>query len=362
VSRNKKAKGTEGLFVDQFRIVFKIYPNLIPPFHAVGDIDMKSASYLFTAKILVSVLLLSAVCSQVLADSLFPESVYVSLRESNEVAKYPGQIIWKGGPKMLYDSISPDGNTLVVSSPKEGGIYIFDAQSGKQLGMVKTDKAAKGLKISPDGKEVFVVNEGADSVSVVDLAAKKVVATIKTGKMPHNVRFTSDGKTAYVTLQGAAGLGVIDVKKRKIIKIIQTPGIDTPHNLDLSKDEKLVFIRDTSNQVGVLDLESGKIKTILTAGQGHAGIDVIPNGELVFTGAIADDVVTVIDAKSMKVIKKIKVGFGPHGVRASKNNKYLYVSVTADDKVVVIDIDKLEVIQEFKAESFPFWVAVNGNP
>jgi len=307
-------------------------------------------------------MLLSTACSQVIADDLFPEPVYVTLRESGQVAKYPGQTIWKGGPAMLYDSITPDGKTLVVSSPKDGGIYIFDTQSGKQLGMVKTDKAAKGVKISPDGKEVLVSNEGAESVSFVDLASKKLITTIKVGKMPHNVRFTNDGNTAYVTLQGQAGLGVIDVKQRKLTKVIPTPGIDTPHNIDLSKDEKLAFIRDTSNQVAVLDLVSGKIKTILKAGQGHAGIDVIPNGKLVFTGAIADDVVTVIDASSLKVVKQIKVGFGPHGVRASKDNKYLYVSVTADDKVYVIDINKLKVVKEFKVASFPFWVAVNGNP
>ncbi|WP_455218502.1 YncE family protein [Kaarinaea lacus] len=324
--------------------------------------DIRPSTVLCSLKTLGSAILLSLACTQAFAEKLFPESVYVSLRESNQVAKYPGQTIWKGGPKMLYNSITPDGKTLVVSSPKDGGIYIFDAQSGKQLGMVKTDKAAKGLKITPDGKEVFVSNEAANSVSVVDLASKKVVANIKTDKMPHNVRFTKDGKTAYVTLQGGAGLGVIDVKERKITKVIPTPGIDTPHNLDLSKDEKLAFIRDTSNKVGVLDLGSGKIKTIIEAGQGHAGIDVIPNGKLVFTGAIADDVVTVIDANSLKVVKKIKVGFGPHGVRASKDNKYLYASVTADDKVYVIDIDKLEVVKEFKVESFPFWVAVNGNP
>lgn len=313
-------------------------------------------------KFLGIVLLFSAAYSQTVADELFPESVYVTLRESSQVAKYPGQSVWKGGPKMLYNAISPDGERLVVSSPKDGGIYIFDARSGKQLGMVKTDKAAKGLKITPDGREVFVTNEGADTVSVVDLASKKVVATIKVDKMPHNVRFTSDGKTAYVTLQGGAGLGVIDVKKRKVIKVIPTPGIDTPHNLDLSKDEKLLFIRDTSNQVGVLDLGTERIKTVLQVGQGHAGIDVTPDGKLVFTGAIADDVVTVIDADTLEVVKKIRVGFGPHGVRASKNGQYLYVAVTADDKVYVIDVGKLEVVKAFNVESFPFWVAVNGNP
>ena len=316
----------------------------------------------FSIRPLVVAIMVVASISTAFADSVFPEAVYVSLRESDQIAKYPGQTIWQGGPKMLYNSVTPDGKTLVVSSPKEGSIYIFDAGSGKQLGTVKTDKAAKGLKISPDGKEVYVSNEAANNITVVDLVNKKAVATIDTDKMPHNVRFSKDGKTAYVTLQGGAGLGVIDTKTRKVTKVIPTPGIDTPHNLDLSMDEKIAFVRDTSNQVGVLDLASGKIKKIIQVGQGHAGIDVIPNGKLVFTGAIADDVVTVIDTNTLEVVKQIKVGFGPHGVRASKDSRFLYVSVTADDKVVVIDTQKLEVVEEHKVASFPFWVAVNGNP
>ena len=319
---------------------------------------MKSISVKFC-----SVALISLLSTQVaLAENLFPEPAFVSLKESNQVAQYPGQSIWQGGPKMLYNSITPDGKKLVVSSPKESSIYVFDTKTGKQLGVVKCDKASKGLKITPDGKEVYVSNEAANSISVVDLAAMKVVATIPTAEMPHNVRFTQDGKTAYVTLQGGAGLGVIDTGKRKVTKVIPTPGINNPHNLDLSKDETLAFIRDTSGLVGVLEINSGKVKKIIKVGKGHAGIDVIPNGKLVFTGAIADDVVTVIDANTYEVIKQIKVGFGPHGVRASKDNRWLYVSITADDQLAVIDTQKLEVVKTNKLASFPFWVSVNGNP
>jgi len=298
----------------------------------------------------------------VLAANSFPQPFFVTLKESNQVAQFPEQNIWQGGPKMLYNAITPDGKTLVVSSPKESSIYVFDTHTGKQLGIVKCGKASKGLKISPDGKEVYVSNEGADSISVVDLVAMKVVATIATDDMPHNVRFTKDGKTAYVTLQGGAGLGVIDTHTRKVAKVIPTPGINNPHNLDLSHDESLAFIRGTSGLVGVLDLKSEKIKRVIKVGNGHAGIDVIPNGKLVFTGAIADNFVTVLDAKTFRIIKKIKVGFGPHGVRASKDNRWLYVSITADDQLTVIDTQKLEVVKTHKLASFPFWIAVNGNP
>lgn len=290
------------------------------------------------------------------------EDVYVSLKGSGQVAKYPGQEIWQGAPVMLYNAITPDGKRLVVSSPKKSTIYIFDTDNGKIIAQVKVGKASKGLKISPNGKEVYVANEGADSISVVSLDDYTVLATIDTEDMPHNVRFNNDGTKAYVTLQGGAGLGVIDTKTRKVIKVMPTPGLTGAHNLDLSKDEKIAFIRDTVGNVGVMDLKTGDMKKIIKVGIGHAGIDVIPNGKLVFTGAIADDVVTVIDATTYEVIKKIKVGFGPHGVRATKNNEMVYVTVTADNKVEIIDIKTLTVVKRHSVEDFPFWVAVNGNP
>ncbi len=325
-------------------------------------IDAPALVKWISAKIVATFFCLLASTAIAQAESYFSEPVYVTLRESDQIARFPGKVIWDGGPKMLYTSVTPNGKIVVASSPKEGSVYIFDAHNGKQLSNITTDKAAKGLKVSPDGEQVYVCNEGANTVSIVNLAQKKVVKTISVGNMPHNIRFSDDGKKAYVTLQGAAGLAVIDTEKQVMTHVIATEGLATPHNIDLSKDGKMAFIRDTSNQVGVLDLTTGKMKKIIPVGQGHAGIDVTPDGKWVFTGAIADDVVTVINAKTLSVVKSIKVGFGPHGVRASADNRYLYVAVTADDSFVVIDIKSMEVVKTYPLTSFPFWVAVNGNP
>jgi len=310
---------------------------------------------------LAALLLLSGFAN-VYADELFPEDIFSTLKDSGQVAKFGAQILWQGEPVMLYNSITPDAKRLVVSSPKMASIYVFDTSTGIILAQIKVGKDSKGLKVSPNGKEVYVANEGAASISVVNLDSYEVVATIPVEDMPHNVRFSDDGKLAYVTLQGGAGLGVIDTQTRKVLNVIPTPGLFGAHNIDLSKDGKTAFIRDTSNNVGVMDLTSGKIKKIISVGQGHAGIDVIPNGKLVITGAIADDIVTVIDSKTLEVVKQIKVGFGPHGVRASKDSRWIYVVVTADDKLVVIDTKTLEVVKLFSLASFPFWLAVNGNP
>ena len=82
----------------------------------------------------------------------FPEPVYVSLKLENKVMKFPQEAVWDGGPNMLYDAITPDGKVLLVTSPNTASVYAFDSNSGKQLAVIKVDKASKGIKISPNGK------------------------------------------------------------------------------------------------------------------------------------------------------------------------------------------------------------------
>ncbi len=298
----------------------------------------------------------------VIATGNFPEPTYVTIKLANQVVQYPAEKVWKGGPNMLYNSITPDGKMLLATSPNTSSVYAFDTNTGKQLAIIKVGKASKGLKISPNGKEAYVSNEADNTISVIDLTSLNVVATIKTEKMPHNVRFNNNGDIAYVTLQGGAGLGVINTTSRRVTSIIPIPGLTGPHNLDLSKDEKTAYVRDLIGNIAALDLLTGKVKKIIQVGKGHAGIDVIPNGQYVFTGAIADNIVTVIDTKTLSIVKKINVGYGPHGVRASADNRWVYATVTSEDKVVVIDTQTLKVVKKYKTGSFPFWIAVNGNP
>ncbi len=291
----------------------------------------------------------------------FPENVFVSIKKGKGVVRFPDATFWAGGPNMLYEAITPDQKRLLVTSPSTDQLYVFDTQSGKQQAIIKVGKAPKGVKVSPDGREAYVSNQGSNEISVIDLSSLKNIATIKTPPGPHNARFTADGKTAYVTLQGGAGLGVIDTRKRQVVKVIPLPGITGPHNLDLSKDEKTAFVRDFVHHVAVVDLLSGKVKKVITVGNGHGGIDVIPNGHYAATAAIGDDYVSLIDTHNLK-LSNIKVGNGPHGIRASADSHWLYVTVTKDNVVAVIDLHSLKLVKKIRVGDFPFWVAVAGNP
>ncbi len=286
---------------------------------------------------------------------------FVSIKVGKAVQVFPNNTTWKGGPAMLYDAVTPNGRMLLVTSPSTASVYVFDTSSGENTAVIKSGKAAKGVKISPDGKEAYVSNEGEATVTVINLKTLEVVEKITTEAMPHNVRFNANGKKAYVTLQGGAGLGVIDTKTRKVVRVIPIPGMTTPHNIDLSKDEKIAFVRDAVKQVAVVELATGTVKKLIEVGAGHGGIDVTPDDKHVVAGAIGDNYVTVIDTDTLKIIKKIKVGAGPHGVRATRDSRLVYVAVSAENKVVVIDTRTWEITKEYSVGDFPFWVAIKGN-
>ena len=290
----------------------------------------------------------------------FPADTFITMKKSGTVELFPKEVTWQGGPNMLYNAVTPDGSKVLATSPSSNSVYIFDAKSGKQLAVLEVGKAPKGVKVTPDGQWAYVSNQGSANVSVVDLNQLKVVDSIAVEKGPHNARFTRDGKLAYVTLQGGAGIAVVDTAKRKMIKVIPVPGITGPHNLDLSADEKTAYVRDFVHHVAVLDLVTGKVRKVITVGNGHGGIDVTPDGRYAATAAIGDSIISIIDTKTLAV-KNIQIGKGPHGIRASKDSHWLYVTLTGENAVAVVNLETMKVEKKIAVGKFPFWVAVRGN-
>jgi YVTN family beta-propeller protein len=294
--------------------------------------------------------------------NLFAGPVYVTLQGSNAVENMPAGNTWDALNSAHYDAVSADGSRLIVSSQNQPEVYVLDTSTGKKLATFSIGETPQGVAIGPHGHWALAVSAAAGTVAAIDLKTLKLVKSIAVGKVPHNARFTADGKLAYVTLQGGTGVAVVDMQTLTKVDEIPVPGINGPHNLDLSADERTLWVRDFAGKVAAVDIKSRKVLAVIPVGRGHGGIDVIPGGRYVFAGAIADNVVDVIDPTTFKVIKRIDVGQGPHGVRASRDGRWAYVGVTGTDKIAVIDIDTLEVVQQIPTHGkLPFWLSVTGN-
>lgn len=295
--------------------------------------------------------------------SQFPAPVYVTLQASNAVENVQTGQVFGDLPSAHYIAVSPDGQYLLVSSAQQPDAYLLDAHSGKCLAEFEVGAVAQGVIIGPKSRYGLAVSAGAGTVTVIDLKTRKAIKVITVDNTPHNAVFTSDGKRAYVTLQGAGSVVVLDMRTLTKADEFPVPGVSHPHNLDLSADGKTLWIRGLVSKAAAVDLKTHKVLAVIPVGLGHAGIDVIPGGRYVFTGAIADHVVDVIDPTTLKVIKRIDVGQGPHGVRASRNGRWVYVGVTGTNKVAVIDTRTLKVVAQIPTHGkLPFWLAVTGNP
>jgi YVTN family beta-propeller protein len=292
-----------------------------------------------------------------------PQPIYVAVQNSGDIDVLPSGQAWSGVEGAHYDALDPDGSRLLVSGFKTGKVHVIDTATGGVRGSVAIGGVAQGVTVAPDGRHGLAMAESIGLVAVIDMDKLELVKKIPVGKMPHNACFSPDGRLAYVTLQGEGKIAVIDMATLTKTRDIPTPGLDTPHNLDLSDDGRYLWVRDFVGHVGVLDLRSETMVKIISVGKGHGGIDVVPGGKYVATGAIADSIVTIIDQSSRDIVANVTVGIGPHGVRASKDGRWIYAAVTADDAVAVIDARTLELARPIPLEgTFPFWVAVPGNP
>ncbi|TAN02558.1 MAG: YncE family protein [Rhodanobacteraceae bacterium] len=333
--------------------------NLNHPCQAVRQ-PCRLAALCTIALVLVSGIAFSAGAAE--PKNLFPAPVYVTLQASNAVENMQTGKTWNV-PSAHYDAISPNGKYLLVSSASLPKAYLLDAHSGKALATFEIGPTPQGVIIGPKSRYGLAVSAGNGTVTVIDLKGHEAVKTIPVGKTPHNALFTADGKLAYVTLQGQGAVAVLNMQTLKKIDEFPVPGLDHPHNLDFSANGKILWIRGLVSKVAAVDVKTHKVLAVIPVGLGHAGIDVIPGGRYVFTGAIADHVVDVIDPTTFKVIKRIDVGQGPHGVRASRNGRWVYAGVTGTNKVAVIDTRTLKVVAQIPTHGkLPFWVAVAGNP
>lgn len=293
---------------------------------------------------------------------MFPGPLYVTLQGSDSVESLPAGTTWGSLDSAHFVDVGPDGTRLLVSSKDTEDAYVVDTATGKTLATFHIGATPQGVQIGPHGRWGLAISAGTGSVAAIDLKNLKLVKMIKVGNVPHNARFSANGERAYVTLQGGTGVAVVDMRTLTKVGEIPVPDIHGPHNLDISADGTVLWVRDVVGAVAAVDIKTHKELAVIKVGIGHAGIDVIPGGRYVFTGAIADHVVDVIDPKTFKVVKRIDVGQGPHGVRASADGRRVYAGVTATDKIAVIDTRTLEVVRQISTHGkLPFWVSVVGN-
>ncbi|MGN6295248.1 MAG: YncE family protein [Ginsengibacter sp.] len=79
---------------------------------------------------------------------------------------------------------TPDGKKVLITSLRAGSVFIYDAQSRKEIAQVKVGTGAAGIMVSPDGSKAYIACSPDNYIAVVDLKVLKVIDHVDVGKNP----------------------------------------------------------------------------------------------------------------------------------------------------------------------------------
>ncbi|OZC02202.1 YncE family protein [Rubricoccus marinus] len=112
----------------------------------------------------------------------------------------------------VHYAVSPDGETVVLTSQTGGALYVFDFDTASGdltvRGSVPTGDQPWHPVYAPDGSAVYVPNRLSNTVTVVDPAALTVTRTIGGAGLPfsqvHGSALSADGSTLFVSSRNFA--------------------------------------------------------------------------------------------------------------------------------------------------------------
>ena len=113
----------------------------------------------------------------------------------------------------------------------------------------------------------------------------------------------------------------------------------SPIEMTFSFDGRLLYVVcEGSDEVRVVDAQSGNVQNTIAVGHVPRGIAQSPDGRQLYVTNAWSDNVSVIDTAALKVVDTLPAGFEPAGVVVDRSGTTLYVANRISGDVSVIDL------------------------
>ena len=124
----------------------------------------------------------------------------------------------------------------------------------------------------------------------------------------------------------------------------------SPIEMASSLDGRLLYVVcQDSDEVRVVDLQSGRVISRVAVGHMPRGIALSPDGRRLYITNAWSDTVSVIDAPNLQILQTLPTGPEPSGVISDANGATLYVANRLSDDVSVIDLKSGQEIKRLLA-------------
>ncbi len=174
--------------------------------------------------------------------------------------------------------------------------------------------ALAACEASPSPPERFYVSlERGDAVVALDPRSGKVVARFAPGRRPRGLHLSPDGRTLFIAVSGSAIVG---------------PGVD---------DDRQPLPDRRADGIAVIDLTSGKLDRVLSAGTDPESFAVSPDGRTLYVSNEDGGAVSEVAVDGTRPPKSGTVGDQPEGVAVTRDGATLFVACEGSDWVAMLD-------------------------
>lgn len=227
--------------------------------------------------------------------------------------------------------ISLEGKYAYVACEENDWIAVVDLRKRKVTDHLMVNDRPNGLALSQDGEMLYVTHLLSGQISIIDLFKQEVTSVINTwidGNLSQSIVLNSDETKAYLPMTRSNTsnkrltfdttvfpiVTVIDLQEEVMLpkEIISLPEADQPVALPyeavFSQNGNVLYIVNAaSNDLSVINLETGFGISHLKVGHNPRGIALSPDDQWLYVNNTLDGTISVIDAQRITLTTVIPV-------------------------------------------------------
>ena len=245
-----------------------------------------------------------------------------------DVAQRTATAEWPAGAAPY--GVIASGDAVYVSDLTIGVVTVLDAVGGHILDRVEVGPLPAGLALTEAAEPLLLVTHllSAELTAIIP-RSREVAWTLPSGvgaNLSQSLVVTPDGKTAYLPQTRSRSDNpalVFDNTVLPIVTAVDLEGptvsragritldtadrpVNMPFGAAFGRQGRTLFVANAgSDDVSVIDLETGRGTAHLAVGSNPRGIASAPDGSRVFVNNVLDGTLSVIDARAMRVERTV---------------------------------------------------------
>lgn len=146
-------------------------------------------------------------------------------------------------------ALSPDGQTLYVSSRDGGSVVAVNVATNAVTRTYLIGGLPQQLAISPDGAELSVANEAGVLNVIIVSDGISISLPFPNGSLPFGIGLTPDSTQLFVTLAGSGEVRVLDRQSRSLVRTLTVGG--TPRNVAFTSDGRFALVTNEAEVASI---------------------------------------------------------------------------------------------------------------